>query len=67
MVTVLLASWASFPNAAEPWPLAITAKCAQAFSKGRQKERKGSLATSFSILNWNVKKAQLAEGHWQAG
>jgi hypothetical protein len=67
MVTVLLACWASFSHAAEPWPLAITAECAQALSKGRQKECKGGLATSFSMLNWNVEKAQLAEGHWQAG
>ena len=49
-------------RAAEPWPLIVTADrsadCAQALSKGRQHERMGGLATSFSMLNWNVEKAQ---------
>ena len=62
MATALLACWASFAHAVEPWPLVITAErsaeCAKALSKGRQKERTGGLATSFSMLNWNVEKAQ---------
>ena len=62
IATLLLACWASFGRAAEPWPLIITAErsadCAQALSKGRQHERMGGLATSFSMLNWNVEKAQ---------
>ena len=62
MATVLLACWASFAHAVELWPLVITAErsaeCAQALSKGRQKERTGGLATSFSMLSWNVEKAQ---------
>ena len=62
IATVLLACWASFGRAAEPWPLIITAErsadCAQALSKGRQHERRGGLATPFSMLSWNVEKAQ---------
>lgn len=62
MATMLLACWASFAHAVEPWPLVITAdrsaECAKALLKGRQKERTGGLATSFSMLNWNVEKAQ---------
>lgn len=62
MATVLLACWASFAHAVEPWPLVITAErsteCAKALLKGRQKERTGGLATSFSMLSWNVEKAQ---------
>ena len=33
-------------------------QCAQALSKGRQQERTEGLAASFSMLNWNVEKAQ---------
>ena len=49
-------------QAAETWPLVVTAdqsgQCAQALSKGRQQERTEGLATPFSVLNWNVEKAQ---------
>jgi len=62
MATVLVACWVSFAHTAEPWPLVITAErsaeCTQALSKGRQHERARGLATSFSMLNWNVEKAQ---------
>ena len=58
----LLACWASFGQGGEVWPLTVTAdqsgQCAQALSKGRQEARTGGLATSFSMLNWNVEKAQ---------
>jgi len=52
----------SFTQAGEAWPLVVTAdqsdQCAQALSKGRQQERTEGLAASFSMLNWNVEKAQ---------
>ena len=58
----LLACWVSYGQAAETWPLVVTAdqsdQCAQALSKGRQQERTEGLAGSFSMLNWNVEKAQ---------
>jgi len=58
----LLACWMSYGQAAETWPLVVTAdqsdQCAQALSKGRQQERTEGLAASFSMLNWNVEKAQ---------
>ena len=58
----LLACWVSFTKAGEEWPLVVTAdqsdQCARALSKGRQQERTEGLATSFSMLNWNVEKAQ---------
>ena len=58
----LLACWMSCGQAAETWPLVVTAdqsgQCAQALSKGRQQERTEGLATPFSVLNWNVEKAQ---------
>ena len=58
----LLACWVSYGQAAESWPLVVTADqsdlCAEALSKGRQQERTEGLAASFSMLNWNVEKAQ---------
>jgi len=61
----LLACWVSFGQAAETWPLVVTAdrsgQCAQALSKGRQRERTGGLMTPFAMLNWNVEKAQHPE------
>ena len=62
IAAALLAYWVSFTQAGEAWPLVVTAdqsdQCAQALSKGRQQERTEGLATSFSMLNWNVEKAQ---------
>jgi len=62
IAAALLAYWVSFTQAGEAWPLVVTAdqsdQCAQALSKGRQQERSEGLATSFSMLNWNVEKAQ---------
>jgi len=62
LATAVLACWVSCGQAAETWPLVVTAdqsgQCAQALSKGRQQERTEGLATSFSMLNWNVEKAQ---------
>lgn len=59
---VLLACWVNYGQAAESWPLVVTADqsdlCAEALSKGRQQERTEGLAASFSMLNWNVEKAQ---------
>tara|TARA_B100001057_G_scaffold170348_2_gene171124 strand:- start:2157 stop:2321 length:165 start_codon:yes stop_codon:yes gene_type:complete len=43
MATVLLACWVGFADAAEPWPLVITAECAEALSKGRQKRAQGGV------------------------
>ena len=58
----LLTCWMSCAQATDEWPIVVTAdkpaECAQALSKGRQQERTGGLATSFSMLNWNVEKAQ---------
>jgi len=62
IAAALLACWVSFTQADEAWPLVVTAdhsdQCAQALLKGRQQERTEGLATSFSMLNWNVEKAQ---------
>ena len=58
----LLACWMSYGQAAETWPLVVTAdqseQCAEVLSKGRQQKRTEGLAASFSMLNWNVEKAQ---------
>jgi endonuclease/exonuclease/phosphatase (EEP) superfamily protein YafD len=58
---MLLACWVSCGQAAEEWPVVVTAdessECAQALSKGRQQEPAGGLASPFSMLNWNVEKA----------
>ena len=58
----LLACWMSHGQAAETWPVVVTAdqsgQCAEALSKGRQQKRTEGLAASFSMLNWNVEKAQ---------
>ena len=57
-----LVCWISHGQAAETWPLVVTAdqggQCTKALSIGRQQERKEGLATSFSMLNWNVEKAR---------
>ena len=57
-----LACWISHGQAAETWPLVVTAdqggQCTKALSIGRQQERKEGLAASFSMLNWNVEKAR---------
>lgn len=57
-----LACWISYGQAAETWPLVVTAdqggQCPKALSIGRQQERKEGLAASFSMLNWNVEKAR---------
>ena len=57
-----LACSVSYGQAAETWPLVVTAdqggQCTKALSIGRQQERKEGLATSFSMLNWNVEKAR---------
>ena len=62
IAAALLACWVSFTQAGDALPLVVTAdqsdQCAQALSKGRQQERTEGLATSFSMLNWNVEKAQ---------
>ena len=61
----LLACWMGSGQAAESWPLVVTAdrsdQCAEALTKGRQQERAEGFAASFSMLNWNVEKAQHPE------
>ena len=65
LAAAVLTCWVSCGQAAETWPLVVTAdqshQCAEALSKGRQQERTGGLAASFSLLNWNVEKAQHPE------
>ena len=62
IATMLLACSVTCGQAAEEWPVVVTAdhssECAQALSKGRQLEPAGGLAASFSMLNWNVEKAR---------
>ena len=62
IATMLLACSVTCGQAAEEWPIVVTAdhssECAQALSKGRQLEPAGGLAASFSMLNWNVEKAR---------
>ena len=62
IATMLLACWVSCGQAAEEWPLIVTAnqsgQCAQALSKGRQQKGTDGITTPFSLLNWNVEKAQ---------
>ena len=62
IATAMLICWVSCGQAAEEWPLVITAdrsaECAQALSLGRQQTRADGLAATFSLLNWNVEKAQ---------
>jgi endonuclease/exonuclease/phosphatase (EEP) superfamily protein YafD len=59
---VLLAAWIGCGHAAEEWPLVVTAdrsdQCVRALSLGRQQTGTGGLSTPFSLLNWNVEKAQ---------
>jgi endonuclease/exonuclease/phosphatase (EEP) superfamily protein YafD len=59
---VVLACWVSCGQAAEEWPLIVTAgqsgQCAQALSEGRQQTSTDGLTTPFSLLSWNVEKAQ---------
>ena len=65
LAAAVLTCWVSYGQAAETWPLVVTAdqsdQCAGALSKGRQQERAEGLAASFSLLNWNVEKAQHPE------
>ena len=53
---------ASVGLASEMEPLVVTAdrsqECAAALSQGRQQLSVGGLPASFSLLNWNVEKAQ---------
>ena len=62
VATVLLACWVNCGQAADEWPLIVTAdqsgQCAQALSRGRQQTGTDGLTTPFSLLNWNVEKAQ---------
>ena len=62
IAAAMLAYWVSCGQAAEEWPLVVTAdqsdQCAQALSEGRQQTGTDGLATPFSVLNWNVEKAQ---------
>ena len=62
IVSALLAAWISCGAAADEWPLVVTAdrsdQCRQALSLGRQQTVSGGLSTPFSLLNWNVEKAQ---------
>ena len=65
IATMLLACSVTCGQAAEEWPVVVTAdessECAQALSKGRQLEPAGGLANPFSMLNWNVEKAHHPE------
>ena len=62
IAVALLSVWVSNGHAAEEWPRVISSEgsgaCAQALSLGRQQVRKDGLRTPFSLLNWNVEKAQ---------
>jgi len=62
IASVLLAAWVGCGQAAEEWPLVVTAdrsgQCVRALSLGRQQTGTGGLSTPFSLLNWNVEKAQ---------
>jgi endonuclease/exonuclease/phosphatase (EEP) superfamily protein YafD len=62
IAVALLSVWVSNGHAAEKWPRTISSEgsgaCAQALSLGRQQVRKDGLRTPFSLLNWNVEKAQ---------
>ena len=62
LAAVLLALWCGCGQAGEKWPIVVPAdhidQCAQALSAGRQQTGFNGLAVPFSILNWNVEKAQ---------
>lgn len=62
IASALLAAWISCGEAADEWPLVVTAdrsdQCTQALSLGRQQAVSGGLSTPFSLLNWNVEKAE---------
>jgi len=61
IASVLLAAWMGCGQAAEEWPLVVTAdrsdQCARALSLGRQQTGTGGLTAPLSLLNWNVEKA----------
>ncbi len=64
-IAATLSIWVGYGQAAQDWPLVITAErsaaCAQALSLGRQQVRTDGLRAPFSLLNWNVEKAQHPE------
>ena len=72
-MTTILAAYGIFAAKAEnpadradrvdkEWPLIVTAdhadECGQALALGQQAQQDGGLAATFSLLNWNVEKAQ---------
>ena len=72
-MTTILAAYGIFAAQAEnpadradrvdkEWPLIVTAdhadECGQALALGQQAQQDGGLAATFSLLNWNVEKAQ---------
>lgn len=64
-IAATLSIWVGYGQAAQDWPLVITAErsaaCAQALSLGRQQVHTDGLRAPFSLLNWNVEKAQHPE------
>jgi len=62
IASTVLSVWVGCGQAAQDWPLVITAErseaCAQGLSLGRQQVRTDGLEAPFSLLNWNVEKAQ---------
>ena len=62
VAALLQGLWMSVGQASEIEPLVITADrsqdCAAALLQGRQQRSVDGLPTSFSLLNWNVEKAQ---------
>ena len=62
LAAALLALWCGVSQASEKWPIVVTANhrdlCAQALSEGRQETGSDGLLAPFSVLNWNVEKAQ---------
>lgn len=61
-IAAALFIWVGYGQATQEWPLVITAArseaCANALSLGQLQVRNGGLRTPFSLLNWNVEKAQ---------
>lgn len=62
LAAALLALSCGVSQADEKWPIVVTAdhrdQCAQALSEGRQETGSDGLLAPFSVLNWNVEKAQ---------
>ena len=62
LAAALLAISCGVLQADEKWPIVVTAdhsdQCAQALSGGRQQTGSVGLIAPFSVLNWNVEKAQ---------